>query len=77
MTTVSVYSDLSRLGLADETAREIADAVQRSSGAVTVDVLDARLSRLEASLTRSIMSTMIAMTGIFAVFVAAMAWIIK
>ena len=81
---MGVYSDLLAAGVSDGTAREIAESVQRMAGVVTVDlldarlakmetVLDARLARLETTLTRLILTTMIAMTGIFAVFVSVIA----
>ena len=74
---MSVYTDLVRIGLADESATAIAEAVQRSTGLVTVEVLDARLAQLETRLVRTIHTSMIAMTGIFAAFVAAMAWVVS
>lgn len=83
---MGVYTDLLAAGVSDDTAREIAESVQRMTGVVTVDVLDARLAKmetvldarlakLETTLTRLILTTMIAMTGIFAVFVSAIAWV--
>ncbi|MGH2436790.1 MAG: hypothetical protein ACRDFA_07335, partial [bacterium] len=71
-----IYTDLLKIGLTDDSAREIAEAVQRHAGLVTVSDLDVRLAKLETALTRIILSTMIAMTGTFAVFVAGMAWVI-
>lgn len=81
---MSVYTELVKIGLQDDAANEIAEAVRRSAGVVTVEVLDlriadldTRLAQFEASLTRTILTTMIAMTGIFAVFVGAMAWVVS
>lgn len=77
-----MYTDLLAAGVPDNTAREIAEVVQRTAGVVTVDVLDvrmatlgARIAKMETALTRLILTTMIAMTGIFALFVSAMAWV--
>jgi hypothetical protein len=72
---LGVYTDLLAAGVADDTAREIADSLQRMTGVVTVDVLDTRLAKLETALTRLILTTMIAMTGIFTLFVSAMTWV--
>jgi hypothetical protein len=79
---LGVYADLLAAGVADDTAREIADAVHRTTGVVTVDVLDvriatldARIAKMEAALTRLILTTMVAMTGIFALFVSVMTWV--
>jgi len=44
---------------------------------VTTDILVARLASLEARLVRTMHTSMIAMTGIFAAFVAAMAWVVS
>ena len=81
---MSVYTELIRIGVHEDAARDIDEAVQRSTAVVTTDVLDARvagldarLAALEVRLVRTIHTSMIAMTGIFAAFVAAMAWVVS
>lgn len=81
---MSVYTELLRVGVQDAIAHEIADAVHRTATVVTIDVLDARIAHMdariahmEARLVRTIHTSLIAMTGIFAGFVAAMAWVVS
>ena len=81
---MSVYTELIRVGIQEDTAREIDAAVYRSNAIVTTEVLDVRIAQLdkriadmETRLVRTIHFSMIAMTGIFAGFVAAMAWVVK
>ncbi len=72
---MSIYTELLRLGMADDAARQVAEVAHE--GTVTKQYLDQRLAQLESRLTRTILTTMIAMTGIFAVFVGAMAWVAR
>jgi hypothetical protein len=81
---MSVYTELVKIGLSDDAATEVADAVHRTEGLVTVHDLDLRiakleqeLGKLEVALTRSMITTMIALTGIYAFFVAMMTWVLK
>ena len=92
---MSVYTEMVRVGVKDGEAQEIAEAVRRAAGVVTVDTLgafearsDARLARvetliaqLETRVMRSINTTLIGMTAIFAVFVGVMtaviAWMVN
>lgn len=81
---MSVYTELVRIGLAEESAQAITEAVERSHAVVTtkgLDVwfahVDTRLAHLETRLTRTIITTMLWMTGIFAFYVAVLAWVIS
>ena len=66
---MSVYTDLLKIGLDDSTASEVADAVRLTRQ----DLVTKRdLAEFEARLMRTIMTTMISMTGIFAAFVGVM-----
>ena len=74
---MSVYTELIRVGVHEETAREIDAAIYKSQRVVTVEILDERLAQLETRLVRTTMTTMIALTGVYAVFVAAMGWVVR
>jgi hypothetical protein len=85
---MSVYTELVKIGLTDSVATEIAEAVRKSEQIVTVEILDARLSvnvahldqrlaEMETRMVRTILTSMIALTGIYAFFVAVMTWVVK
>jgi hypothetical protein len=68
---VSVYTDLVKIGISDESAGVIAEAVSRPDP-VTADYLDKRLAELEAHLLRHINTVLLGMTALFAFFVSVM-----
>ena len=49
---MSVYTELLRVGVQDDIAREIDAAVHRSQSVVTADILDARLAQVEIRMIR-------------------------
>jgi hypothetical protein len=72
---MSVYTDLVKLGVTEDTARALAEVVARPQP-VTTDYLDKRLAELEARLLRHTTTVLLGVTGIFAFFVvASSAWL--
>ena len=72
---LALYRYLVTHGASEDEAAEAA-RLDVSDLATKAD-LDARLSALETRIVRTIHTSMIAMTGIFAAFVAAMAWVVS
>lgn len=73
----SVYVELLRVGVGEEVAGKLSQAVTKSEGVVTVEVLDLRVAELKTLIaeknnqqTRLILATMISMTAIFGGLVA-------
>lgn len=73
---MSVYTDLLKLGLNDESAAQLAEAAARPAP-LTSDHLDKRLAELEARLLRTIIGTLLGMTALFSGIVGLTTWLLS
>jgi hypothetical protein len=64
---MSVYTELLRVGVNEDAARQIADVAHE--GTVTKQYLDLKLAQLESRLAWKVVGAMVGLTAIFAILV--------